>query len=104
MRLFAVTMARDVSSAPDGMPGDWTADTFPIEKRSDASPPAVAMSREEIETYQKKPSRALAFRTWRKGLEAPPEPRIHGPVARSPDGQRWEITITNTGTIGKRKV
>ncbi len=63
-------------------------------------PPWVQMTEREFDTAVTDTN--AAYEAWLRGVT--PDPVIAGPVLPSPDGQSWEITIGNTGTIGRRKV
>ena len=104
---FWMLTAEDASRNPLGLPAEW-----PIEfsVKPQRSPWIGPLTRDGIADYKAARSTSQPSKTrqqqWDKWRTDNP-PRVDptpGPTVVSPDGQRWEITITNSGTIGKRKV
>ena len=93
---FWVLLYEDAAN-PHGIPATRPAEISRTPQRS----PWLEMTLGEYEDLLA--STQAVYDAWRSARPIPPS-AVAGPLVSSPDGQRWEITITNSGTIGKRKV
>lgn len=116
-RSFWMLTADDAPKNPRGLPGEWPLRFEParVDAMGDVvpmpSPWTGPLTRDEIIAYKAARSdvapsktRQKLFDEWSADNPPAPDPPPPPPLVASPDGTLWEITISNTGTIGRKKV